>query len=95
MGNFSHRYFLFWHLSGALSDQMAMSVLGREEGSRLVGLVLAPEGVDNADPHVAQCAHRHAVCFAFLALTLVVGFSPGFLKRTQPEQIGTARCARV
>ena len=31
-----------------------MSLLGRKEGSRLVGLVLAPEGIDDPDPHIAE-----------------------------------------
>jgi hypothetical protein len=82
-------------LGGGLGDQTAMSLLGCKEGSRLVGLVLAPEGVDDPDPHITQRAHRHAVRFAFFALALIVGFGPGFLKRAQPEQIGRAHCARV
>ena len=72
-----------------------MGLLGGEEGSLLVGLVLAPEGIDDPDPHIAQGAHRHAVGLAFLALTLIIGLGPRFLERTQPEQIGKAHCARV
>lgn len=64
-----------------------MSQLGCKEGSRLVGLVLAPEGVDDPDPHIAQGAHRHAVGLAFLALALIVGLGPGFLEGALPGKL--------
>ena len=64
-----------------------MSLLGREEGSRLVGLVLAPEGVDNPNPHIAEGTHCHAMRFAFLAFALVKGLSPWFLERTLPGKL--------
>lgn len=94
-GQFKHRSPPAWYLSAGLGSKAAMSLLGREEGSRLVELVLAPEGVDNPDPHIAERTYRHAMRFALLALTLVVGLGPGFLKRPQPEQTERAHCAKV
>ena len=61
---------------------MAMSLLGCEEGSRLVGLMLATEGIDNPNLKIGQRSYHHAVCFAFLAFALVIGLSPRFLERT-------------
>lgn len=64
-----------------------MSLLGSKEDSCLVELVLAPEGEDNPDPHIAQGAHCHTVRFAFLSLASVIGLSPRLLERTLPSEL--------
>src|SRR5258708_39794137 len=58
--------------------QRAMSLLCRQKGCRFIAFVLGPQGKDDPDPDIGQGSDCHAVTFACLSLSLVIGFGPGF-----------------
>ena len=70
-----------------LCGARGVGLLGGQEGCRVVGLALAPHGVDEADPLVGQRPHGHGVTLALPPLALVVGQRPRLFLGALPGEL--------
>jgi len=62
-------------------------LLRGQEGRRIVGVVVGPQGVDEADPLVGQGAHGHGVALPVAPLAVIVGQGPGLFLRALPGEL--------
>src|SRR6266568_631157 len=77
-----------WRWGRRLSgDPRRMSLPGVLKDRGLIGLLLLPESVENACPHVSQSSDCNGMALSLSSFALIILFGPGFLLGTLPGKL--------
>jgi hypothetical protein len=73
--------------SGWSGDTRSVGLSGLLKRRGVIGLLLLPDGVENARPHVCQGSHRDGMALSLSSFALIILLGPDFLVRTRPAKL--------